>query len=92
MYDLNTLVPKSDNLDLPFGSNINDRGEITGATVNAQGVESAIVLIPRGSGPSYVVRDSVSAPKAALPESLRMRPRDPRARYWDLRTRFRIPR
>jgi probable HAF family extracellular repeat protein len=92
MYDLNALVPPSDNLDLPFGSNINDSGEITGATVNTSGVESAIVLIPHRSGSSYVVRRSLSASKAALPESLRMWLRDPRARYWDLRKRLRVPR
>jgi probable HAF family extracellular repeat protein len=67
MYDLNTLVPPSDDLDLPFGSNINDRGEITGATVNTSGVESAIVLLPGGSGSSYVVRRSVLAAKAPAP-------------------------
>jgi probable HAF family extracellular repeat protein len=90
IYDLNALVPPSDNLDLPFGSNINDRGEITGATVNAQGVESAIVLIPRGS--AQVLHYGASASRVTLPESLRMRLRDPRARYWDLRRRFAIPR
>lgn len=85
MYDLNTLVPPSKNLNIPFGSNINDSGEITGATVNAQGVERAIVLIPRGS--AHVLPNGVSAPKFTLRESLRMRLLNPRVRFWDLRSR-----
>jgi hypothetical protein len=37
MTDLNTLIPPSSNLNVLFGSNINNSGEITGATVNTQG-------------------------------------------------------
>lgn len=87
MTDLNTLIPPSKNLNVLFGSNINDSGEITGATVNAQGAERAIVLVPRGS--SDVLPNGVSAPKVTLPESLPMRLRNPRAAFWDLRTAIR---
>jgi probable HAF family extracellular repeat protein len=90
IYDLNTLVPANDNLDLPFGSNINDSGEITAATVNTSGVESAVVLIPRGS--ADVSRNGASAPKFTLRESVRMRLQNPRTRYWDLRKRLQVPR
>jgi probable HAF family extracellular repeat protein len=88
MYDLNTLVPPSKNLNIPFGSNINNSGEITGATVNTQGVESAIVLIPRGS--AHVLRNGVSAYKVTLPKNMPMRLRNPGARFWDLRSRSAI--
>jgi probable HAF family extracellular repeat protein len=90
IYDLNALVPASDSLDLPFGSNINDSGEITAATVNASGVESAVVLIPRGS--AGVSRNGASVPKFTLREGLRMRLLNQRARYWDLRKRLQAPR
>ncbi len=90
MYDLNTLVPANDNLDLPFGSNINDSGEITAATVNTSGLESAVVLIPRG--PGDVSRNGASAPKFTLRESVRLRLQNPRTRYWDLRKRLPVPR
>jgi probable HAF family extracellular repeat protein len=76
IYDLNTLVPPSKDLFLPFGSNINDSGEITAATVNTSGVEQAVVLLPRGSG-YYVVHRGVPAPQV----------RNPRAGFWDLRSR-----
>jgi probable HAF family extracellular repeat protein len=85
--DLNTLIPPS-NVNVLFGSNINDRGEITGATVDEQGVERAVVLVPRGSADVLPAR--VSAPKFAPPEILRMR--SPHARFWDLRNKFAIPR
>jgi probable HAF family extracellular repeat protein len=73
MYDLNALVP-SGTPTIPFGSNINNSGEITGATVNAQGVEQGVLLIPHGS--TYVVRNGVSTAKI-----------HPRGRFWDLRTK-----
>jgi probable HAF family extracellular repeat protein len=90
MYDLNTLIPPSDNVNVPFGSNINDSGVITGATVNAQGVEQAVLLIPRGS--PHVLPNGVSAPKFTLPKSLPMRLQNPRAGFWDLRSKSAIPR
>lgn len=86
MIDLNALIPPSKNLSLPFGSNINDSGEITGATIDAQGVEQAVLLIPHGSG--KVLPRGASAHKVTLTESQRMRFRDPRARFWDLRSRL----
>jgi probable HAF family extracellular repeat protein len=89
MTDLNTFVPASKNLIMPFGSNINDSGQITGATVNQQGAEQAVVLIPRGS--RDVLPNGVSAPKGTLSESLRLRLRNPGTRFWDLR-RSAIPR
>ncbi|HEY2476117.1 MAG TPA: hypothetical protein VGI19_15120 [Candidatus Cybelea sp.] len=81
IYDLNTLIAPNKNVNIPFGSNINDSGQITGATVDTQGIEQAVVLVPRGSG--YVLRHGVSARKVTLPESLRLQ--DPRSRFWDLR-------
>ncbi len=91
MYDLNTLVPPSRNLNLPFGSNINDRGEITGATVNAQGVERAVLLIPRRR--EDISRNGVSALKViVLPQSGRMRLGNRSIRFWDLRSKSAIAR
>jgi probable HAF family extracellular repeat protein len=89
MTDLNTLIPPNKNLNVLFGGNINDWGEIVGATVNEQGIESAILLLPRGG--AHVLSRGISAAKSTLPESLRIRLRDPRARFWDLR-RSAIPR
>jgi len=83
MTDLNTLVPPNKNLNVLFGGNINDWGEIVGATVNEQGIESAVLLIPRGG--AHVLSRGVSAAKSTLPESLRIQLRDSRARFWDLR-------
>lgn len=80
----------SENLTIPFGSNINDSGEITGATGNAQAVERAVVLIPSTSGDALHYR--VSVPKIMVPESLRLRLRSPRARFWDLRKKLAVPR
>ena len=84
MTDLNTLIPPSDNLNIPFGSNINDSGEITGAAVDTSGVERAILLIPRGS--AYILPKGLSARKATLPEGQKMRLPNTRAGFWDLRT------
>jgi probable HAF family extracellular repeat protein len=86
MYDLNTLVPPSENLEIPFGSNINDSGVITGATVNAQGVEQAILLIPHGS--AHVLPNGSSAPEYTPRESPRTAFGNPRAGFWDLRSKF----
>ena len=90
MYDLNTLIPPSSGLVVPFGANINDSGQIVGAAVNAQGVEQAILLVPHGSG--NALRKNVSGPKATLPANVRMRLREVRSRFWDLRTRSAVPR
>jgi probable HAF family extracellular repeat protein len=87
MTDLNTLIPPDKNLNVLFGSNINNAGVITGATVNQQGLEQAVLLVPRGS--SYVLRNVGHASKATLPESLRIR-LGSGARLWDLRSRSRI--
>jgi probable HAF family extracellular repeat protein len=83
MTDLNTLIPPNKNLNVLFGGNINDWGEIVGATVNEQGIESAILLLPRGG--AHGLSRGTSAAKSTLPESLRIRLRDPRTRLWDLR-------
>jgi probable HAF family extracellular repeat protein len=85
MTDLNTLIPPSKNLNVLFGANINDSGQIVGATVDSQGVERAVILVPRGS--ANVLPDRVSASKVMLPESLRMQFRNPREGFWDLRNR-----
>lgn len=77
IYDLNALIPPNKNVNILFGSNINDRGEITGATVDQQGLERAVVLVPSGSGD--VSRKAVSAPKIR-----------PHGRFWDLRNRYKI--
>jgi probable HAF family extracellular repeat protein len=90
MYDLNTLVPPSGNVSIPFGSNINDSGVITGATVNAQGIEQAVLLIPKRS--ANVLPNGASAPKFILRESPRMELRKLPAQFWDLRSRLAIPR
>lgn len=87
MTDLNTLIPPGSNLNVPFGSNINNSGEITGATVNAQGVERAVLLIPRGR--ADVLPNGASVRKVPLPESLQMRLRNPRSGFWDLCTAIR---
>lgn len=76
MTDLNTLIPPNKNRYVLFGSNINDSGQIVGATVNTQGLERAVVLLPRRT--TDVSPNGVSAPKITLPESLRMQ-------LWDLR-------
>jgi probable HAF family extracellular repeat protein len=89
MYDLNKLVPPSKNLDIPFGSNINDSGEITGATVNEQGVEQALLLVPHRS--AHVPPNGISVPEFT-PESPKMRLRNPGARFWDLRSKSAIVR
>jgi probable HAF family extracellular repeat protein len=81
MTDLDTLIPPSKKLHVLFGANINDSGQIVGATVNAQGLERGFVLTPRGD----IKPNGVSAPKFTLPESIRMRLRNPSAGYWDLR-------
>ncbi len=74
MTDLNTLIPPNKNRYVLFGSNINDSGQIVGATVNTQGLERAVVLLPRRT--TDVSPIGVSAPKITLPESLRMQLRD----------------
>ncbi len=83
MTDLNTLIPPSKNLNVLFGGNINDRGEIVGATVNEQGLESAVVLVPGETRDA--LPNGVSAPKVTPSETQRMRLRNPRAAFWDLR-------
>jgi probable HAF family extracellular repeat protein len=54
MVDLNTLIPPNSALELFIGSSINDRGEITGQALLANGDEHVFVLIPcdesRGDG------------------------------------------
>lgn len=89
MTDLNTLIPPNPNLNVLFGSNINNGGEITGATVNAQGLEQAVILVPSGS--AHVFRNGVSAYKVTRPHNLRMRLGSGTG-FWDLRSRSRTPR
>ncbi|HLY01625.1 MAG TPA: hypothetical protein VKR56_03925, partial [Candidatus Cybelea sp.] len=79
MIDLNTVIAPSKDLNLLFASNVNNRGEITGATVNASGVEQAVLLVPRGSGD-------------VLRKSVRVQLRSSRAGLWDLRNIRRFPR
>ena len=83
MTDLNSFIPPSKNLIMPFGSNINDSGQITGATVNLQRLEQAVVLVPRG--PRDVLRTGASTPKVTFRENLRLRLRSSITRFWDLR-------
>lgn len=83
MTDLNTLISRNKNLNIVFGGNINDWGQIVGATVNEEGIESAVLLLPRGG--AHDSSRGISAAKGTLSESSRIRLRDPRARFWDLR-------
>jgi probable HAF family extracellular repeat protein len=46
MIDLNTLIPPDSALELFIGASINDRGEITGQGLLANGDEHVFVLIP----------------------------------------------
>ncbi len=80
MVDLNTFIPPSKDLNVLFGANINDRGEIVGATVNEQGIENAILLVPQRPNVSLKPSGSV-----ALPESLRKQFPRVRGKFWDLR-------
>jgi len=90
IYDLNTLITPHKNLNVLFGANINDSGQIVGATVNAQGLERAVVLIPRER--DSVLPAGAPAYKIAQLQGPRMQMRNPRARFWDLRDRTAIPR
>jgi probable HAF family extracellular repeat protein len=82
MTDLNTLIPPNKNLNILFGGNINDWGEIVGATVNEQSIESPILLIPRER--AQVLFKGLAA-KSTLPEKLRIQLRGPHTGFWDLR-------
>lgn len=73
MTDLNTLVPPSKELDVLFGSNINDSGEITGGAVDEQGLERGILLLPRGW--AHALPAGVSSARRIKPG----------AHFWDLR-------
>ena len=84
MYDLNTLVPPGKGLNIPFASNINDRGEISAATVNTQSIEQALLLIPHGWTSVAPHRGSVPV---FTPRLVNAR-QSMHARYWDLRSRF----
>ena len=46
LVNLNTLVPQSSTLYLQYAENINDRGEIVGTGLDAQGNGHAVLLIP----------------------------------------------
>lgn len=46
MVDLNALVPETSTLHMEFPQKINDRGEIAGSGVDAQGNEHAFLAIP----------------------------------------------
>jgi probable HAF family extracellular repeat protein len=87
MTDLNTLIPPSSGLFVLFGANINNRGQIVGGAVNAQGLEVGFVLTPSGSGDG--LRHGISARKITVPESVRMLLRSHRTGFWDLRNRVR---
>jgi len=50
IVDLNTLIPSGSALHLQFAETINDRGEIAGTGVDAQGSVHAFLLIPCGEG------------------------------------------
>jgi len=81
--DLNAFIPPSKDVNVLFGANINDWGQIVGATVNAQSVEQAILLTPY-FGPRVKTRE-ISSVKKTLPESLRVQIQNPRSKFWDLR-------
>src|SRR5579883_350893 len=85
MYDLNALVPPSDGLDIPFGSNINDWGEVTAATVNTAGVEQALLLIPRRW--SRIAGHGGALPQFTAVKAGGTRGGSPHA-FWDLRKRY----
>ncbi len=86
MTDLNTFIPPSKNLNVLFGANISDLGEIVGATVNQQGLERGFILVPDGS------RGLSHGASARTPSLSAVRPmRKPRGWFWDLRKRA-IPR
>jgi|GEM_PF-4941828 hypothetical protein len=87
MTDLNTLIPPSSNLNVLFGSNISNSGEITGATVNAQGVERAVLLIPRGR--ADVLPNGASVVRFRYLKACRCGSGNPRSGFWDLRTAIR---
>ena len=87
--DLNTFIPPSKDLNVLFGANINDWGQIVGATVNAQSVEQAILLTPYWQ--AHVAAKGISAAKETLPESVRLQLQNPRSKFWDLR-KIKIPR
>jgi probable HAF family extracellular repeat protein len=89
MTDLNTFIPPSKDLNVVFGANINDWGQIVGATVNAQSVEQAILLTPYWG--AHVAPKGISATRKMLPESVRLQLQNPRSKFWDLR-KIKIPR
>ena len=71
MTDLNLLVPPNSKMDLYYGGDINDSGQIASAAYDLKtGHQVAVLLIP-GKKAAVTGTDSY-APKTALPESMRM--------------------
>lgn len=67
IMDLNTLIPPGSSLHLQFALNINDHGEIAVTSVDAQGNEHAVLLIPCDDhhfgveGCDYALMDAATA-------------------------------
>ena len=81
MVDLNTLVPPNASLYVIDALNINDRGEIGGYGVDADGNEHALLLIPCDEnhpgveGCDYGLAESTAAPeRPSLPHAQPHRP------------------
>ena len=76
MTDLNLLVPPNLKMDLYYGGDINDRGQIASAAFDLKtGHQVAVLLIP-GKKAALTHTDSY-APKSKLPESKRMQLKRP---------------
>jgi probable HAF family extracellular repeat protein len=70
MTDLNLLVPPNPKVDLVYGGDINNSGQIVSAAYDAKtGSVVAVLLIP---GKKALVRTDSYVPKVTLPENMRM--------------------
>ncbi|MFY9665516.1 MAG: hypothetical protein WAL67_16520 [Candidatus Cybelea sp.] len=76
MTDLNLLVPPNPKVDLMYGGDINDSGQIVSAALDLKtGKQTAVLLIP---GKKAAVTPTNSyAPKIALPAGMRMQLKSP---------------
>ena len=83
MTDLNTLIPPNKKLYVFVGGDINDSEQIAGAALTSQGLERAVVLLPRSK--ADVLPAGLTAPKVTLPERLRMQLWNARVAPWVLR-------
>jgi probable HAF family extracellular repeat protein len=97
MIDLNTLVPSSSGLRLLIAYSINDRGEIAGDGILANGDNHALLLIPcgenhhdsecedGGEGTGVARGETNPRPNVVLPENVR------KLLQWRLGSRYHIP-